>query len=121
MSNDVKAGVIITIPDVLTSTEDLNWEEAREHPGPLPDAATLSQRGLRRNSISLPELNSIQMDALQKIHAEIDENQQQVGCEVIYFCNLDIRVIMTKPGSKNCCREVSFYWWNITFVLGLRC
>lgn len=109
MPNAVETGVIITIPDDLTSTEDLNWEEAREHPGPLPDAATLSQRGLRRNSISLPELNSIQMDALQKIHAEIDENQQQVGCEVIYFYNLYICVIMTRLASKNCCREVSFY------------
>lgn len=57
-----------------TSDTSLNREEALDHPGPLPESGDMRSRKLRRNSISLPELNSIQMDALKSIHDEQEEN-----------------------------------------------
>lgn len=61
------------------SDTSLNREEARDHAGPLPDSRDLRRRELRRNSISLPELNSIQMDALKKIYDEKEETPAPVS------------------------------------------
>lgn len=68
-------------------------EEALENPGPLPDQDVMSKRSLRRNSISLPEINSIQMNALQKIHEEMEnssqQQQQQQQQELVSVCSSD--------------------------------
>lgn len=67
-----------------TSDTSLNREEARDHPGPLPDSSEIRRRELRRNSISLPELNSIQMDALKKIHDD-EENTMVMDAMFIFY------------------------------------
>uniref|UniRef100_A0A336MLM6 CSON001889 protein n=1 Tax=Culicoides sonorensis TaxID=179676 RepID=A0A336MLM6_CULSO len=69
----------VTSQDVKTpdkSDTSLNREEARDNPGPLPDSTEMRRKELRRNSISLPALNSIQMDALKKIHNEDEEETE---------------------------------------------
>lgn len=67
------------------SDTSLNREEARDHPGPLPDSTELRRRELRRNSISLPELNSIQMDALKKIH---DDEENAMVMKMMFVLNI---------------------------------
>lgn len=67
------------------SDTSLNREEARDHPGPLPDSTELRRRELRRNSISLPELNSIQMDALKKIH---DDEENAMVMKIMFVLNI---------------------------------
>lgn len=59
----------------ITSDSSVNREEARDHPGPLPTSTDI-RRGLRRNSISMPELNSDLMGILQDMYGDHENNEQ---------------------------------------------
>lgn len=75
--------VTITIPDDSISNGSdihLHKDEARDEAGPLPDSQQLAKRTLRRNSISLPDLNTPLMQALKQMYGEEEppENNESV-------------------------------------------
>lgn len=69
--------VVIMIPDdrVSIASDTLSHkEEAKDTAGPLPDTKQMARKTLRRNSISMPDLNTPMMAVLKNLYAENEAN-----------------------------------------------
>lgn len=78
--------VTITIPDdaIGSSSETLlHKEEAKDMAGPLPNTEQMSRKILRRNSISLPDLNTPLMNALQQLYSGVEADKEQNNGETM--------------------------------------